>query len=113
MLSRLHSLSFGALRGWRRERILRRSSLDERLWRATVRRLHFARQLPQPDRQRLRDLVVLFLHDKHFATAHGLELTARMQVWVAAQACILILNLGLEYYRGWSGIILYPEQFVP
>jgi MtfA peptidase len=36
-----------------------------------------------------------------------------MRLWVAVQACILILNLGLEYYRGWSGIILYPQQFVP
>jgi Mlc titration factor MtfA (ptsG expression regulator) len=101
------------LRGWRRERILRQSSLDERLWRDTVRRLALVRHLPEQDLHRLRDLVVLFLHDKHFATAHGLELTARMQVWVAAQACALILELGLEYFRGWSGIILYPEQFVP
>ena len=36
-----------------------------------------------------------------------------MQVWIAIQACILVLNLGLEYYRGWRGIIVYPEQFVP
>jgi hypothetical protein len=26
---------------------------------------------------------------------------------------MLILNLDLEYYRGWSGVIVYPEQFVP
>jgi Mlc titration factor MtfA (ptsG expression regulator) len=108
MLLGRHLLSFSAIRGWRRERILRRSSLDQRLW-----RLRFARDLPQADQQRLHDLVVLFLHDKQFATAHGLQLTAGMQVWVAAQACILILELGLDYYRGWSGIILYPEQFVP
>jgi Mlc titration factor MtfA (ptsG expression regulator) len=103
----------GVLRGWRRERILRRSALDERLWHDTVRRLHFLRHLPPQDVRRLRDLVVLFLHDKQFAGARGLGLTAAMQVCVAAQACILILELGLEYYRGWSGIILYPEQFVP
>ena len=102
-----------ALRSWRRDRILRQANLDERLWRDTVRHFPFARTLPEADLRRLRDLVVLFLHDKDFATAHGLALTARMQMWVGIQACILILNLGLDWYRGWSGIVLYPAQFVP
>jgi hypothetical protein len=102
-----------ALRSWRRDRILRRANLDEGLWRETVRHFPFARSLAPAEQQRLRDLVVLFLHDKHFATAHGLELTARMQLWVAIQACILILELGLDWYRGWSGIVLHPVQFVP
>jgi Mlc titration factor MtfA (ptsG expression regulator) len=102
-----------ALRSWRRERILRKAQLDEDLWRDSVERLPFAAALPPEDRQRLRDLVVLFLHEKHFSAVAGLALTPAMQVWVAIQACILVLNLGLEYYRGWSGIIVYPEQFVP
>jgi Mlc titration factor MtfA (ptsG expression regulator) len=102
-----------ALRSWRRERILRRAQLDEELWRDTVERFAFAATLSSQDQQRLRDLVVLFLHEKRFSAAGGLTLVPAMQVWVAIQACILVLNLGLEYYRGWSGIIVYPEQFVP
>ncbi len=62
---------------------------------------------------RLRDLAMLFLHEKQFATAAGLELSDEMRWSIATQACILILNLDLEYYRGWSEIIVYPEQFVP
>jgi hypothetical protein len=69
--------------------------------------------LPAGDLLRLRDLVVLFLYEKQFASAGGLELTDDMRFSIATQACILILNLDLEFYRGWSGIIVYPEQFVP
>jgi MtfA peptidase len=36
-----------------------------------------------------------------------------MRLHVAVQACILILNLGIEFYRGWSEIIVYPAEFVP
>ncbi len=35
-----------------------------------------------------------------------------MRIIVAAQACLPILNLGLDFYRGWYTIILYPGAFV-
>ncbi|MGT2493840.1 zinc-dependent peptidase [Cupriavidus basilensis] len=31
---------------------------------------------------------------------------------VAVQACVPILRLGIEWYRGWRGIVLYPGEFV-
>jgi len=34
-------------------------------------------------------------------------------VAIAAQACILVLELGEEWYEGWSDIIVYPAQFAP
>ena len=30
---------------------------------------------------------------------------------IAAQACVPILNLGLEYYDGWYAVVLYPGEF--
>jgi Mlc titration factor MtfA (ptsG expression regulator) len=42
-----------------------------------------------------------------------LQLNEPMRLFVAAQACVLILELGLDYYRGWSEIVVYPAQFVP
>ena len=36
-----------------------------------------------------------------------------MQVQVAAQASILVLELGLDWYDGWHEIIVYPGQFAP
>src|SRR5262249_44974135 len=35
-----------------------------------------------------------------------------MRVTIAAQACLPVLNLGLDLYRGWYTVILYPGAFV-
>jgi Mlc titration factor MtfA (ptsG expression regulator) len=104
---------FKALRNWKRRRVLREARFDEARWRTIARRMEFVRTLAPADLARLRDLVVLFLHEKQFVSAAGLELTEEMRWSIATQACILILNLDLEFYRGWSGIVVYPEQFVP
>lgn len=97
---------------WRRARILKRSALDEKLWLGTVERYPFMRALSGTERARLRDSVVLFLHDKSIHGAAGLEMRDEIRVSVAAQACILILNLDLHYYRGWIEVIVYPDEFV-
>jgi hypothetical protein len=36
-----------------------------------------------------------------------------MKLKIAAQACLPILNLGLDYYAGWVSVIVYPDEFVP
>jgi MtfA peptidase len=41
-----------------------------------------------------------------------LVVTGEMRVTIAAQACILILNLDLDYYDGWVEVIVYPGGFV-
>jgi Mlc titration factor MtfA (ptsG expression regulator) len=46
------------------------------------------------------------------AAAGDLELTAAVQVGIAVQACLPVLNLGLDWYRGWRSIIVYPSQFL-
>src|SRR5262245_25552079 len=101
-----------AFRAWRRERILDRGALDATLWGAVTERYSFMRSLPEPDRERLRDLVVLFLHGKSLVGAAGLEVDEEMRVTIAAQACMLILNLDLDFYRGWTEVIVYPDEFL-
>ncbi len=71
------------------------------------------RGLPAGDDERLREMAGRFLARKHFSGTHDLDLTPYMRVQVAAQACILVLELGLERYDGWSEIIVYPGQFAP
>ena len=104
---------FARFRQWRRERILARVELDQREWRRALRRFPFTRALDASAQARLRELTMLFLYQKRFSAAHGLQLTSAMRLHVAVQACTLILNLGLEYYRGWTEIIIYPAEFVP
>ncbi len=41
-----------------------------------------------------------------------MTVTADMRLLIAAQACLLILNLDLDYYRDWVEIIVYPDEFV-
>ena len=103
----------GRLKRWWRERIVRRAQWDPDLWAATLGALPSLAGLDAPERERLRSLVILFLHDKSIHGAAGLELDAAMRLTIAAQACILILNLDIDYYSGWSEVIVYPDEFVP
>jgi Mlc titration factor MtfA (ptsG expression regulator) len=97
---------------WRRERILRRSKLEEGKWRAVLDRYPFTRALSAEERARLREQVVLFLHEKSIVGAGGLTVRDEMRMCIAAQACMLIMNLDLDYYRGWVEVIVYPDEFV-
>ncbi|MCW5603852.1 MAG: zinc-dependent peptidase [Burkholderiales bacterium] len=97
---------------WRRARVLRRAALDESAWTAAVDRHGFIRTLPDADLARLRESVILFLHEKSIHGAGGLAMRDEMRVSIAVQACILILDLDLDYFRGWSEVIVYPDEFV-
>jgi MtfA peptidase len=83
------------------------------LWQAATRSWLFMRGMEPAEEARLRDLAARFLDGKHFSGIHGLAISERLRVEVAAQACILVLELGLEWYEGWSEIIMYPSQFAP
>ena len=107
---------FSKLTQWldtrRRDRALRTYAIDDALWQATLEGLPFLSWLAAADLQRLRDMTSLFIAQKEFSTAHDLELTDRITVAIAVQACLPVLNLGLELYRGWVGVIVYPGEFV-
>jgi len=104
---------FGFLTRWWRARIIARTSLDAAQWRRTLERLPILHGLSEAERERLRESVILFLHDKSIHGAGGLKLDAEMHLVIAAQACLLILNLDIDYYRGWVEVIVYPDEFVP
>jgi len=87
--------------------------IDDALWRRATASWLFMRGLGAADEARLRALCEGFIASKQFSGTHGLEVSPLMQVEIAAQACILILELGAEWYEGWSEVILYPSQFAP
>jgi len=101
----------GWFRNWRRKRILQRHRLDDDTWNSAVRAFRFIRNLSGEETKKLKNLVLLFLAEKEFSGAHGVEVTDRMRVAIAAQACLPILELGLDWYAGWTGIVLYPGDF--
>jgi Mlc titration factor MtfA (ptsG expression regulator) len=102
-----------SFKNWRRQKILERESVPEDVWREAIAALPLLRGLSPEEIDRLRELVILFLHDKTFSSAAGLELTDRIRLIIAAQACLLVLNLGLDYYAGWKEVIVYPDEFIP
>lgn len=82
------------------------------LWNETLAAYPFLARLAPEARDRLLVLARELLASKQMAGAGGLELTAAMQVAIAAQACLPVLALGLEWYRGWSSIVVYPGEFI-
>jgi hypothetical protein len=62
---------------------------------------------------RLRELVVLFLDEKAIVGAGGHEVTPLQRVIIALQACVLVLNIGLDHYEGFENLVIYPAEFVP
>lgn len=89
------------------------AEIDAELWRAATGRWLFMRGLNADENARLRALSARFIAAKQFSGTHGLEVSDLMHVEIAAQACILVLELGLEWYDGWSEVIVYPSQFAP
>lgn len=102
-----------SLKNWRRNRIVSKASLGADAWSEVLQALSFLRVLLPDERERLRQAVLLFLHSKRIHGAGGLELSERMRLRIAAQACILIINLDIDYYAGWVEVIVYPAEFVP
>lgn len=100
---------------WWRQRTLVRAhrGFDPPSWHEIWRELALLEGLDTTDVAELRDLAVLFLRDKTITATQGIELTDRMRLIIALQACLPILRLGLEWYRGWYQVILYPDEFLP
>ncbi|MCX7901474.1 MAG: zinc-dependent peptidase [Burkholderiaceae bacterium] len=86
-------------------------AIDDSAWHAALQAVPFLARFSEAEYERLRALVSRFLATKEMAGAGGLELTAAIQLHIAIQACVPVLELGLHWYRGWTSIVVYPAQF--
>ena len=100
------------LRDLRRRRILRRELLPEDQWESIVREHPILDGLEADAFKRLRELVTLFLHEKHFEEARGVTLDAYARAVIATQACLPVLELGIDWLLGWSTVVVVPREFV-
>ncbi len=87
-------------------------AISDAQWQAAEYPLVFLDRLSDEERQRLRELAATFIATKEWNAAGGLQLTPAIQLSIALQACLPILNLGLDWYDGWVGIVVYPGDFV-
>lgn len=90
----------------------RKAPIPDALWHATVATLPFLHHLTPDELQRLRALTEELLAEKQFSAVEPLVLSDAICLSIAVQGCLPILNLGLGWYRGWVGIVVYPDEFV-
>ncbi len=81
------------------------------LWQTTLRQLPFLDRLDQDERARLKFLCEQLLHRKPMAGARGFALSDEVAVLIAAQACLLVLNLDLALYDDMSAVLVLPDAF--
>lgn len=88
-----------------------RQAIPDDLWQEALAHLTYSQSLDAITQKKLRERVLEFLRAKNFEGAAGLLVTDSMRLHIALQACLLILNLDIDYYAGWRAIILYPGDF--
>ena len=104
---------FKFLRKWRQQRTITRSTISPDSWKNAFDHLPLLDHLSADEKNSLRDLAILLLHEKSFIGAHDLEVSEEMALLIALQACLPILHLGIDWYSGWTSIIVYPAGFAP
>ncbi len=85
--------------------------IPEPLWQQTLARLPFLSRLDKHELGRLKSLCEALLDRKPVSGARGFEISDEIAVLVAAQACVLVLNLELALYDDLSAILIVPDAF--
>ena len=88
------------------------SALTPNVWRRAVKAHPFLRGLSVGDSEALRQRTAWILASKVFTGVHGLHLTFDMQLSIALQAALPVMNLDVRLYEGWTEIIVYPGGFL-
>jgi MtfA peptidase len=104
--------TMGIFHSIRKSRILKEALLPPDVWAWLVEDHPILDALSPEELHRLRELSTLFLHDKTFEGAEGLDLTDPMREVIAVQACLPVLNLGLEKYKEWKTVVVVPDVFI-
>ncbi len=92
-----------------------RRPIPDTLWQEALGHCAFLQAMPAAELQGLRDLTALFLEDKEFHGAQGLQVTDAMAVTIALQACLPVLHFGqgaqpLRWYADFVGIVVHPDE---
>jgi Mlc titration factor MtfA (ptsG expression regulator) len=68
--------------------------------------------LDDAERQRLRELVQVFIAEKHWEGAGGLELDDEIEVTIAGTGCLLLLGRDHDLFAEVLSIVVYPSSVV-
>jgi len=104
---------FQLIQNWLNQRIIDQSTITSEQWGEVFAALPLLRGLSSDEMQRLKNLSILFCHDKIFEGARAFKVSQRMKLTIAVQACLPILELGLNWYDNWTVVLVYPSGFTP
>ena len=80
-------------------------------WLEYLERLPLYRALDELGQQRIRDDLRVLIAEKDWEGCGGLALTDEIQVTIAAQASLLLLNIEHEYFKDVHTILVYPNAY--
>ena len=95
----------------RRRRLVRRHPIPAAAWREVVEGSPVLCPLGTDERRRLHDLTVVFLHEHTIEGCGGVVLADPLRRRVAAEACLLVLELGIDALRGVTSLLVYPSGY--
>lgn len=70
------------------------------------------RAMPAELREQLHRHMQVLLNEKRFIGCGGLEMTEEIRVTVAGHASLLLLNRPVDYFPGFTSILVYPDTYV-
>ncbi len=85
--------------------------ISEQAWAEACADIRWLDRLPTALLDRLRQHTARFLRDKHITGCQGLVLDEEDRLRIALLACLPVAQLGYAWLRGWSQVIVYPDQF--
>jgi hypothetical protein len=105
------ALTLSYFRNARRRKLLATKPLNAELWSELLVQHPILARLTYGEKSRLRDLTTIFLAEKQFELVRGLSLDEFQKASLAVQACLPVLELGIDWYNDWSTLILVPKEF--
>ncbi len=101
---------FGFIRNWKRKKLKQKPFPPE--WVGILdRHLPFYEDLDDEDREIFHTHLKIFVWEKIFIGAKGLEVTDEHRVVISAAAVRLIQNLDISYYDRLTEIVVYPHDY--
>lgn len=102
---------FSWFRKRRRRKLLATPFPDE--WLPWLTNMPFYRGLEEGERGKLHDIIRVIVAEKSWEGCGGLEMTDEVKVVISAQAALLVLHVGHDYYRRAKSILVYPSAYRP
>ena len=101
---------FGLIRKWRRDGLLKDAMPEE--WLGYLKQhVPFFEDIPEEKREDFLDAMRIFIAEKEFVSANGMEITDEVKVVIAATAVRLTLHLSIDMYNRLSEIVDYPTDY--